>query len=56
MAYRNYLRPRVSNKPREIKGEVLFLESPLMSVRAGTYVSTVKVKINVKELIPYSVF
>ncbi len=55
-AVRNYLRPRVFNKPREIKGEVIFLESPLLTVQAGNYISTVKVKINVKEIIPYSVF
>jgi hypothetical protein len=55
-ALRNYLRPRVFNKPREIRGEAVFLESPIMSLQAGTYRSTVKVKINVKEIVPYSVY
>lgn len=55
-ALRNYLRPRLFNKPREIKGEALFLEGPLMILRAGTYVTTVKVKVNIKEIVPYSVF
>jgi hypothetical protein len=55
-ALRNYLRPRIFNKPREIRGEALFLEAPIMSLQAGAYVTSVKVKINVKEIVPYSVY
>ncbi len=54
-ALRNYLRPRIFNKPREIRGEALFLEGPTMSIQAGMYVSTVTVKVKIKEIVPYSV-
>jgi hypothetical protein len=54
-AGRNFLRPRLFNKPREIRGEIVFLESPQMNIDAGAYVSLVKVKINIREIIPYSI-
>jgi hypothetical protein len=55
-AVRNLLRPQVYNKPREIKGEVLLIDCPLTSIAAATYQTTVKVLINVKEIVPYTVY
>ena len=55
-AIRNHLRPKILNKPREITGEVLLLEGPSTVLRAGTYSTTVKVKIDIKEIIPYTIY
>lgn len=55
-ALRNYLRPQIFNKPREIRGEVLLLETPLTIIYAGAYRTTVKIKINLRELIPYKIY
>jgi hypothetical protein len=55
-AVRNLLRPRLYNKPREIRGETVILENPHTNLSAGTYRTTVKVKIDIKDVIPYSVF
>ena len=55
-AVRAYARKRVFNKPREITGEVLLWETPRVLIDSGDYVSTVRVKLFIKELIPYTVF
>jgi hypothetical protein len=55
-AIRNFLRPRILNKPREIKGEAIFLECPESIIRAGNYSTTVKVKIDIKKVVPYTIY
>lgn len=55
-AIRNYMRKRTFNKPKEIKGEVLLLEMPDTIILAGEYITTAKIKLNIKEVIPYKVF
>ena len=55
-ALRNYLRPQIFNKPREIKGEALLMEAPLTIITAGNYCTTVKIKINLREIIPYKIY
>ncbi|MBN2532237.1 MAG: hypothetical protein JXB88_05065 [Spirochaetales bacterium] len=55
-AIRDYMRKRTFNKPKEIKGEVLLLEMPGTIIRAGEYITTAKIKVNIKEVIPYKVF
>ena len=55
-AVRGYARKRVFNKPREINGEVLLWEEPRVTIDSGDYVSTVRIKLFIRELIPYSVF
>jgi hypothetical protein len=55
-AIRNYARARVINKPREIKGEVLVWDSPYTVISEGNYTSTVKIKLLMLEIIPYTVF
>ena len=55
-AVRNLLRPTLFNKPREIRGEAVILECPHTIISAGTYITTVNVKIDIKEIAPYTVF
>jgi hypothetical protein len=55
-AVRNLLRPRIYNKPREISGEALLLDCPLTSIAAATYLTTVKIKVNIKNIVPYTVY
>jgi hypothetical protein len=55
-AIRNYLQKRLANKPREIRGEVILFETPGTFIHAGTYTSTAKIKLNIKEIIPYRIF
>jgi hypothetical protein len=55
-AIRRSLDTRYVNKPREITGEVVLWDDPLTLVRAGTYTTTAKVKVLVRELVPYGIF
>jgi hypothetical protein len=55
-AIREYLRTRILNKPREIRGEVILWEDPRTIVRAGVYVTTAAVKLRVTEIVPYRIF
>ena len=55
-AIRGYMRKRTFNKPKEIRGEVLLLDMPDTIIHSGEYVTTAKVKLNIKEVIPYKVF
>ncbi|NOY07983.1 MAG: hypothetical protein GXP33_03975 [Spirochaetes bacterium] len=55
-AVRNYLRPRIYNKPREVSGEVIVWNSPEVTVNDGMYVTTVRIKIRIKKVVPYRIF
>ena len=55
-AIRNYARSTITNKPREIKGEVLVWDAPYTIINSGTYTSTVKIKLLILEVIPYTIF
>jgi hypothetical protein len=55
-AIRDHARKRVYNKPREITGEVLVWDAPSVGIGSGSYRSTVKIKLFIKELIPYTVY
>lgn len=44
------------NKPKEIRGEVLIKSSPRLYCTSGLFKAEVELYINVKEIIPYSVF
>lgn len=55
-ALRAYLRPRELNKPREIRGRVLYLEPPSVTIDAGGYHARVRVKIRLQEVLPYSAY
>jgi hypothetical protein len=55
-ALRNYLRPIVFNKPREIRGELLVWEGPQVVIASGSYLTRVTVKLRIMEIRPYSLF
>jgi hypothetical protein len=55
-AVRSHLAGRLLNKPREIKGSLVLWEDPLTVVRAGTYTTTARVKLQVSEILPYRIF
>jgi hypothetical protein len=55
-AIRRGLDARYVNKPREISGEVVLWDDPQSIVRAGFYFTRAKVKLTVRELVPYRIF
>ena len=55
-AVQNHLSTRVLNKPREIMGEIVLWEDPYTVVRAGTYTTTARIKLQVQEIVPYRIF
>ncbi|RKX76145.1 MAG: hypothetical protein DRP87_12735 [Spirochaetes bacterium] len=55
-AIRDYLRERVFNKPKEIRGEVLLMGAPYTIIDSGTYSAKVKIKLKIDEIVPYTLF
>jgi hypothetical protein len=55
-ALRNYLRPIVFNKPREVRGELLLWQQPQVLIASGSYLTRVTIKLQVKEIRAYSLF
>jgi len=55
-AIRNYMRQRTFNKPREIRGDIVLVDTPSTIIHAGEYITTTKVKLNIKDVIPYKIF
>jgi hypothetical protein len=55
-AIRRSLDTRYLNKPREITGELVLWNDPLVVVRSGTYTTTATIKLLVRDLIPYRIF
>jgi hypothetical protein len=55
-AIRLGLHTRYLNKPREITGEVVLWDDPRTTVRSGAYTTVAKVKLLVREVIPYRIF
>ena len=55
-AIRTHFREKVRNKPKSISGEIVFLAPPYSYIDAGSYVSTVTIKIDPAELVPYRVY
>jgi hypothetical protein len=53
---RNHLRPRVLNKPREVRGEVLLWEVPGTYATAGEYHTRVVTRLRIASIIPYRVY
>jgi len=53
-AVRDHLRRLVYNKPREIVGEALFSEAPRITLSSGRYVATVRLRLIISEIVPYS--
>jgi len=55
-AIRSYGREAVYNKPREMSGEVLLVESPYIIINEGSYLAKVKIKLKGVEILPYRSF
>ncbi len=55
-AIRRSLDVRYVNKPRRVTGEVVLWADPTVLIRSGTYLTTVTVKLLIRELIPYRIF
>ncbi len=55
-AIRGYLRSRVYNKPREVRGEAVLRGAPSTIMSAGKYLTTVTVRFRIERLVPYAVF
>jgi len=55
-AVRDYARKRVFNKPKEIRGEVLLWAEPTVLIDSGAYSTSVRIKLFIKDLIPYSIY
>lgn len=55
-ALREYLRPRYKNKPSRIQAVVALQEPPYTVIDAGGYHSMVRIKIDIREVQPYSAY
>ena len=55
-AIRLSLDTRWVNKPRQIDGEVVLWDDPVTVVGSGMYTTVAKVKLLVRELVPYRIF
>jgi hypothetical protein len=55
-AIREHVRQRVYNRPREIRGSLALLDAPRIAVDAMNYVATVRIALQVTEVVPYTVF
>jgi len=55
-AIRRSLDSRYINKPRQVDGEVVLWDDPIILVGSGAYSTTAKVKLLVRELVPYRIF
>ncbi|MBN1685112.1 MAG: hypothetical protein JW852_00580 [Spirochaetales bacterium] len=55
-AIRAHLRPRIFNKPKEVRGSVVLAEAPYIVIDAGEYEAKVTVRIDVGEIIPYRLY
>jgi len=55
-AVSNYLRARVFNKPREIRGEVILWDQPELTVGNGMYITAVRIKLKINKIEAYRIF
>jgi hypothetical protein len=55
-AIRLSLDARYPNKPREITGDVALWDDPVVLERAGVFSVTAKVKVYVRDLVPYRIY
>lgn len=55
-AVRDYLRPRVRNKPRRIEGELFLIDTPSVGVQAGKYTVRMRLKISLNTVDSYTTF
>ena len=55
-AIRRSLDSRWINKPRQVDGEVVLWDDPIILVGSGAYSTSAKVKLLIRELVPYRIF
>ena len=55
-AVRNLLRPKIYNKPQEVKGEVLLREVPRYSLQAGQYVCAARFQVRLLNVREYPLY
>jgi hypothetical protein len=55
-AIREYLRVRIKNKPRLIEARVVLVMPPYTIIDAGGYHSTVRIKMDLRDVLPYSAY
>lgn len=55
-AIRRSLDSRYVNKPREVTGEVVLWTDPEVRTSTGTWITSVTVKMQVRDLVPYRIF
>jgi len=55
-AIRRSLDSRYINKPRQVDGEVVLWDDPVILAGSGAYTTSAKVKLLVRELVPYRIF
>ncbi len=55
-AIRRSLDSRYINKPRQVDGEVVLWDDPVILVGSGAFSTSAKVKLLVRELVPYRIF
>ncbi len=55
-AVREYARTIEKNKPKEIRGDMKLKEEPRLFADQGQVIAEVRVLLNIKEIVPYTVF
>jgi hypothetical protein len=55
-ALRVHLRPRIYNKPKEVKGKVVLTEVPYIIIDSGEYAAKASVRIDIDEIVPYKMY
>lgn len=55
-AVREYVRRQIKNKPRQIEARVLLVEPPYTIIDAGGFHSKVRIKVDLREVLPYSAY
>lgn len=55
-AIREYVRAREYNRPREIRGSLALLDPPRIGVQRGEYVADVRIALDIRAILPYTVF
>ncbi len=55
-AVREYVRARVYNKPREIRGRLAFYDPPRIILHSGSYVAQVRARLDIEMVEPYAVY
>jgi len=55
-AIREYVRAREYNRPREIRGSLALLDPPRIGVQRGDYFAEVRIALDIRAILPYTVF